>query len=1122
MAKHKHLSITLRQTALKAGLSLVAVSTMFSGMALAADGGSGSSGGTTGGGGYTSQVVWATNDNFGPAADQTVMSVLTGQLAGKTYTNTASNVATATANAKADCERNYAARHNGDATGANCRVFGVGAVKSNIGVIADATGGLTQNQWMTAWMQEVNNKRYTHNGQSYETSVRLSSGMSIDGLAARETAGGNRSIVVITLAADQPRVWEYTPDKSWLMFENNQWKAVVDPQHSNSTGADTHTVLDGSKLGSAVNGVVAANLGTDLTTFSLTDDYTAADYVFDADSNDIHVYSADVTDDAKSSVADIVNHGQDVTSQFDIAVNGTTVTATMKANALTQLQSSQSAKQFTLLIGGTANFANGQGAAQVRADAGKKPGGEVTFCTTPQAGTDLTAHGLINKGSETAGSKSKSTNEPYICGYVPPVMKDVLGEASQGGDQDSIDGKSVFPGQRVEYTLTTTPTIPQNLTEPVTKVAFDDTYDQYLELDKQTIEVNDLNTGRTVSKKDYTLSVDADKHMFAIELKSDYVKAHFVSSSAVRYQVRFEGTVSKEAPTDHILKNQWALRLNNSVTPSNEVSNKPVKPQPTKKDETKTGISIDGKTAYYGDDIYYRLTLDAANLSNSAYRIQRLGLVDDYDEEYLNLDESGIEVLDQTTGQDVTSKFNIQVKNGVVYAFVKTVDTQYLGDTLKGDPQPSDLKAYSEQALDPKTQPGIDQTVLGHSYTLVLPMKVAKVTDGYVVKNTATQITNERRDVTNTVTNPVKEINPHKDVTVNVNGESANGKSIYKNHQFLYRLDSSQITANRAYKQIENWRIVDDYDQRYDQVTGQWAVYANNDITDTVGAVVFKKGERVDGSTVNKGYFTFEDKDGVFTLEATSKFLDLASNMDADLSWTGYVQMTRTNVSNRVENRFVETLNNTKRESNLVWTKTPDLTPSIKLIKYDAKSGITAGDRNTPAEALTHAKNGTKVVFRIINTGSVDLTKITLTDKTIAGTGTVTNLKYPEGWDTLVLKPGAYVEVTGTLTNMTGTYHTDRGTTTGTPIVPCDTSVKDPFNPKPQVPNTGNAGVCYDTPVTASDDWNAVKGGLASTGSTIIPIAVATLLIAGMGTTIVLIRRAKATPSTKEDAVTSK
>ena len=74
MAKHKHLSITLRQTALKAGLSLVAVSTMFGGMALAADGGSGSSGGTTGGGGYTSQVVWATNDNFGPASDQTVMS----------------------------------------------------------------------------------------------------------------------------------------------------------------------------------------------------------------------------------------------------------------------------------------------------------------------------------------------------------------------------------------------------------------------------------------------------------------------------------------------------------------------------------------------------------------------------------------------------------------------------------------------------------------------------------------------------------------------------------------------------------------------------------------------------------------------------------------------------------------------------------------------------------------------------------------------------------------------------------------------------------------------------------------------------------------------------------------
>ncbi|RIY26967.1 cell wall protein, partial [Bifidobacteriaceae bacterium WP021] len=52
-------------------------------------------------------------------------------------------------------------------------------------------------------------------------------------------------------------------------------------------------------------------------------------------------------------------------------------------------------------------------------------------------------------------------------------------------------------------------------------------------------------------------------------------------------------------------------------------------------------------------------------------------------------------------------------------------------------------------------------------------------------------------------------------------------KSIYKDHQFLYRLDSSKIAGNRAYKQIKNWRIVDDYDEKFDKLTGQWAVYVN-------------------------------------------------------------------------------------------------------------------------------------------------------------------------------------------------------------------------------------------------------------------------------------------------------
>ncbi|MFD0705677.1 cell-wall protein, partial [Alloscardovia venturai] len=198
--------------------------------------------------------------------------------------------------------------------------------------------------------------------------------------------------------------------------------------------------------------------------------------------------------------------GTDVTSQFTFNQNGTVITATMTDQALAAARSLATPMQYTLLIGGKANYANGKGAAQVRADAGKKSTDEVEFCADPTTGTALDSHGLLNKASETAAGKTKSTNQPYVCGYVPPVEKAVISEASQGGDQDDINGKSVMPGQKLEYELNTNPTIPNNLGYDIETVAFTDTYDKYLELDKQTIELRDLTTGRTISKKNYTLS----------------------------------------------------------------------------------------------------------------------------------------------------------------------------------------------------------------------------------------------------------------------------------------------------------------------------------------------------------------------------------------------------------------------------------------------------------------------------------------------------------------------------------------------------------------------------------------------------------------------------------------
>ena len=113
--------------------------------------------------------------------------------------------------------------------------------------------------------------------------------------------------------------------------------------------------------------------------------------------------------------------------------------------------------------------------------------------------------------------------------------------------------------------------------------------------------------------------------------------------------------------------NKWVLTLNNSLTPSNEVFNIPPTLDPKKKDTQKDPtIDIDGMTALLGDEIYYRVTLDARQ-DNQAYKVWRLGMTDDYDDSYLKLDASKVEITDET-GKDVTARFNIQDKDGVLYA----------------------------------------------------------------------------------------------------------------------------------------------------------------------------------------------------------------------------------------------------------------------------------------------------------------------------------------------------------------------------------------------------------------------------------------------------------------------
>lgn len=800
------------------------------------------------------------------------------------------------------------------------------------------------------------------------------------------------------------------------------------------------------------------------------------------------------------------------------------VTATTKASYLTGLKDLEKARQITMLVPGRANYANGAGAGQVRDDFGIEADDEITFCTAGKNGAELT-----NAGSQTINTHTVETNEPKVCGYVPPVVKDVVGESSQGGAQDSVDGKIVFPGQRLEYRLETQPHLPDSLAYTIVEVAVTDTYDEHFHPDKQTLEVTDLTAGKFIPKSQYRSEWNDASHAVRLVFADDYARANWLAGANPRIIIRFEGVVAEDAPADTVVDNQWALTLNNSVTPSNRVWNDPPDFQPGKEDtQADPSISIDGKTALLGDRIYYRIDLDAKQ-TNHAYKVWRLGMVDDWDDEYLELDENHITVTDKANGRDVTDRFNIQAIDAVAYVFAKTVDTEVpaTGETIKGDPQPADLKIYAalgDKDHDPLKDPAIDQSLLGTSYEVTLPMTVIKVTDDYVVTNTATQLVNDVCKDTNQVSNPLKPINPAKDVVVKVDGQSVDGKSIYLNSLFLYRLDSSTLPPDRAYPQVSDWSISDPLDTRYDKFTGQWAVYAACDLIKD-GETLAERGERIAGSDFDASRFGGElfelatDERGVVTVRATKLMLGLVSaDTEHEQAWTAFIQCQRIAVDGPVANQFTETINGVERPSNTVTTHTPDMTPRLTIEKWDEQSGWPDGDRDTVDEALNMNGSDTRIVFTITNASPTDsdtgdgpwfkASELSLTDQLVAGDGQIGEFEYPDDWQTLILKPGDSVGVKATLTGVSE-HHTDRAIVTGTPLVQCVVSDPDPFDgkdeeklPEDAVEIDGRT-LCADTTVTSNtDDWNGYqpKDNLATTGTNIAGLIAVILVLALLGT----------------------
>lgn len=102
----------------------------------------------------------------------------------------------------------------------------------------------------------------------------------------------------------------------------------------------------------------------------------------------------------------------------------------------------------------------------------------------------------------------------------------------------------------------------------IKSISFTDRYDENLQADKQTLEIMDLNTGKVIPKSKYATKWNDDEHMFQVTVTDADLIGQWKDSGTPRIQLRFEGTVSKDAPAAHKVGNDWILTLNNGLTPN--------------------------------------------------------------------------------------------------------------------------------------------------------------------------------------------------------------------------------------------------------------------------------------------------------------------------------------------------------------------------------------------------------------------------------------------------------------------------------------------------------------------------------------------------------------------------
>ena len=411
-----------------------------------------------------------------------------------------------------------------------------------------------------------------------------------------------------------------------------------------------------------------------------------------------------------------------------------------------------------------------------------------------------------------------------------------------------MDGKTVVAGSKLTYKIETddfqasTGTI--TATRKPTK--------SYVIVDKlpdgTTPDINKITVVNTATKQDLTknFTIAFDNATNTVRLEANDALIKMINADLTKTYPKLEQNLPVTVTGKVINLNNTAKTIIDGIeTGSNIVTNEVTTSTPEKTVNI-DNTNADGKYSITNDTQKYVVAVDYSRFAN-------------------------VIISDDIAKKELSFTDNMIDKNNVVQPNVNSIRL------LDKNGKAVDSNLYT---------PTVAKTATGYSikFTIKDPVKFIKAYGGqklnleYTVRtrdgvtgDVLNNIIQNNFDVIysgNTTTVHVIDINPKKDVVSSIGStESLNGKTVPIDSVIYYRLDSSNLPADRA-TNVKSWSFKDPLDNKV-VATGDVHILANGDLSS--GSTSIKKNDDI------TKYFNINYDKGVYTISPTDEYKSLTN-----------------------------------------------------------------------------------------------------------------------------------------------------------------------------------------------------------------------------------------------------